>query len=62
MNQADLESVYEHLATTLDAVPEETRELYLAKLALLFSNALNDAPRARVLITEAAQNLSEAST
>ena len=57
MTPEALETVYEALARQLDALPESQRELYLAKLALLFAQALGEAPRARALIAEAAENL-----
>ena len=38
----DLEQVYDLLAETLDAVPEQKRELFLVKLALLSANQIQD--------------------
>ncbi|MEN8660620.1 hypothetical protein [Lentibacter algarum] len=57
MKPADLEIVYEDLATTLDATKAEKRELLLAKLALLLVHDLGDAARAREHIAAASANL-----
>lgn len=40
MKQTDLESIYEVLANTLDAIVPEQREVYLAKLALALCDTL----------------------
>ncbi len=40
---ADLETLYDHLADSLDRTPEGKRELMLVKLALLAAEALGDA-------------------
>ncbi len=45
MKQTDLESIYEALANTLDAIAPEQREVYLAKLALALCDTLG-APQA----------------
>ena len=52
----DLERVYEALAQALDAAPPETREVLLAKLALLMARNL-EADHVIELITAAAANL-----
>jgi len=57
MTPADVETVYEALAETLDAVGADKRELFLAKLALLLSHDLGDTARVLSRIGEAAQNL-----
>lgn len=57
MKPADLEIVYEDLATTLDATEAEKRELLLAKLALLLAHDLGDAARVREHIAAASANL-----
>lgn len=59
MTPADLETVYEALAEQLDAVDAETRELYLAKLALLLAHEIADAKKVLQQIADAAENLEE---
>ena len=56
MTPEDLERVYEALAEALDAAPPDTRELLLAKLALLMAREL-DADHVIELITSAKANL-----
>ena len=51
-----LETVYDHLADTLDAVPEPQQLLFLTRLAMLMSNEIADADRIRGLIDEAARS------
>ena len=58
MTPQDVEAVYEALALTLDEVPAERRELFLAKLALLLSHEIGDADRVLGLIKDASANLS----
>ena len=57
MTPREVETVYEALATTLDAIGADKRELYLAKLALLLSHDIGDAARACARIEEAARNM-----
>lgn len=57
MKPADLETIYEDLATTLDATEAERRELFLAKLALLLAHDLGDAARVIEHIAAASANL-----
>jgi len=52
MTQDDLETLYESLAESLDTLPAEARELYLAKLALALAETLENAPRALEIIAE----------
>lgn len=54
---ADLETVYDTLAETLDAVPAAQRELLLVKLALLQAQALGDAARFATLAAVARRDL-----
>lgn len=54
---ADLETVYDTLAETLDAVPAAQRELLLVKLALLQAQALGDAARFAELAAVARRDL-----
>lgn len=57
MTPKDVETVYETLAVTLDAVPEGQQALFLAKLALLQAAEIGDPTRVAQLIAEAAQAL-----
>lgn len=43
MNAEDLETVYEAMAQALDSLPQDARELYLAKLALALCDTLGEA-------------------
>lgn len=49
----DLEKVYDHLAESIDAVPEAKRELFLVKLALLSANQIQDGAVFQQLINQA---------
>ena len=60
MTSADVEEVYEALAHALDAVPAGSRELVLAKLALLLAHEVGDAARVRQLIGSALADLPDA--
>ena len=51
----DLEQFYETLATSLDVVPQDKREVFLCKLCLLMARELGDIAVAQQLI-KAAQN------
>lgn len=53
----DLETVYDQLATALDAVGPDKSELFLVKLALLNANALADAARFQSHLEAAAADL-----
>lgn len=57
MISTDVERVYDALAETLDIVGAEKSELFLAKLALLLSNELDDAERVLSIIDMARINL-----
>ncbi len=48
-----LEKVYDHLAESIDAVPEDKRELFLVKLALLSANQIQDSLVFQQLINQA---------
>lgn len=52
-----LETVYDQLATAIDAVGAEKSELLLVKLALLAANRLGDAQLFGELITTAQRDL-----
>jgi len=49
----DLEKVYDHLAESIDAIPEAKRELFLVKLALLSANQIQDGTVFSQLINQA---------
>ena len=57
MSPADVETVYEALAETLDTVGPDKQALFLAKLALLLASDIGDAARVTQRISEAAVNL-----
>ncbi|QTF92716.1 hypothetical protein [Halomonas sp. BM-2019] len=50
---ADLERVYERLAETLDALPEERERAFLAPLALALAHRIPDLERVMAAIEEA---------
>ena len=54
---ADLETIYDQLATALDAVGPDKTELFLVKLALLNANALADAAQFQSHLEAAAADL-----
>ena len=54
---AGLETVYDQLATAIDAVGAEKSELLLVKLALLAANRLGDARQFGEMIVAAQQDL-----
>ncbi len=49
----NLEEVYDSLANAIDSMPENKRELFLVKLALLNANALNNKEDFIVMINQA---------
>lgn len=49
----NLEEIYDSLANAIDSVPENKRELFLVKLALLNANALNNKEDFIVMINQA---------
>lgn len=49
----DLEKVYDHLAESLDSIPQEKRELFLVKLALLSANQIQEGSIFLQLINQA---------
>ena len=57
MTPADVETVYDRLALTIDRVGPEKSELFLAKLALLLSHEIGDAARVAELIEAAERHL-----
>ena len=59
---ADIEDVFEALATTIDAVGPERTPLFLAKAALALAQALEDPERALAIIADSARPDPERST
>jgi hypothetical protein len=57
---ADLEQVWLALAETMNTLPVDKESLFLAKTALLLSNALGDLELTKALIAQAAADLEEA--
>lgn len=57
LGDAGLEAVYEAMAETLDTLPPDVREVYLAKLALLMAEALGDTDRALAAVRAARAHL-----
>lgn len=57
MKHADLEQVYELLATRIDALGADKSELFLAKLVLLLAHENGDPDRVRQLIDAAERSL-----
>lgn len=49
----DLEKVYDYLAESLDSIPQEKRELFLVKLALLSANQIQEGSVFLQLMTQA---------
>ncbi|MBV8911493.1 MAG: hypothetical protein JOZ05_00480 [Acetobacteraceae bacterium] len=54
----DMETLWERLAEAIEQAGPERDRLMLAKLALLFADALGDAARAAALIQSAMEDLS----
>lgn len=57
MSVSDLETIYDRLAETIDAVGKGKEALFLAKLVLLLVQAQDDADKVLALVDEAAQDL-----
>ncbi|MBA2777941.1 DUF2783 domain-containing protein [Billgrantia kenyensis] len=56
---ADLERVYEHLAETLDALPEAQENHFLAQLALALAHRVGDVERVMTAIEEARRGVTD---
>jgi len=52
---ADLEQVYEHLANTLDKLPESEESHFLAQLALALAHRVADVDQVMAAIEEASE-------
>ncbi|RCV88842.1 DUF2783 domain-containing protein [Billgrantia montanilacus] len=59
---ADLEQVYETLATTLDALSKEQERLFLAQLALALAHRVPDVALVREAIEEARRGVAVAAS
>ncbi len=57
LNIADLETVYDGLATAIDQAGSDKAQLFLVKLALLNANALGDAALFQQQVQVALQDL-----
>ncbi|QHE90665.1 hypothetical protein PI93_001670 [Pandoraea fibrosis] len=57
---AGLEEIYDALALAIDAAPEDKRELFLAKVALLLAHEIRDPQRVIDLIGRAANSAQNA--
>ncbi|NOG71748.1 hypothetical protein [Roseicella sp. DB1501] len=57
LSAAGLEEVYDRLAETLDALPEERRPLFLAKLSLALANLAEDPAEVMAALAAAARDL-----
>ncbi|AKM30844.1 hypothetical protein AB870_13120 [Pandoraea faecigallinarum] len=53
---AGLEDIYDTLALAIDAAPQDSRELLLAKVVLLLANEVRDPKRVIELIGQAANS------
>jgi hypothetical protein len=53
----DLEVFYDALAESLDAVPDDKRDLFLTKLALLLSNDVVDPEKLKRALVSARANI-----
>ncbi|MDN3518237.1 DUF2783 domain-containing protein [Aquisalimonas lutea] len=54
---ADLETAYETIAETIDALPEDRERLFLAKLCLALAHRVGDPAQVDAAISEARENL-----
>ncbi|MEN0073413.1 MAG: hypothetical protein AAGC69_03465 [Paracraurococcus sp.] len=57
LSTAGLEEVYDRLAETLDALPDERRLLFLAKLSLALANLVEDPAEVMAALAAAARDL-----
>ena len=57
MTHAELETLYEALATNLDAMESQKRKLFLAKLVLLLAQEVGTAGKVVSAMDDAARNL-----
>lgn len=56
---ADLETVYERLAETLDTLPEELERQFLAQLALALAHRVADVDQVMAAIEEAREGAAD---
>lgn len=57
LSTAELEAVYDLLSEALDAVPENQRLLYLAKLSLVLANMVGSSGQVAAAVKAASGNL-----
>ena len=57
LSKADLEQTYDAIADAVDAVPEDKREVLLAKLAFTLANLVGDPKRIAEAIAAAGRDL-----
>jgi hypothetical protein len=57
LSNEDLETVYDRLAASIDAVPEQSRVLLLAKLALALANYVGDLSKIETALDAAMHDL-----
>lgn len=57
MTPSDLETIYEALATGIDAAGPDHAQVYLAKIALALAERLDDVPATLAIVTECQADL-----
>jgi hypothetical protein len=62
LSTTELEAVYDLLAEALDAVPEEHRLLYLAKLSLVLANMVGSTGQVAAAVKAASDSLQSAAS
>jgi len=61
MKFSDLETIYEQLAITLDRIDAQSKDIFLAKLALVLAHELDNPEIALTAIEKCSQHCLEAS-
>ncbi len=59
LSNAEMEGVYDLLSEALDAVAEEERQLFLAKLVLVLANMVGSPGQIALAVKAAAANLAQ---
>ena len=59
LSNAEMEGVYDLLSEALDAVAEEERQLFLAKLVLVLANMVGSPGQIALVVKAAAANLAQ---
>ncbi len=57
LSKSDLEATYDRLAEAIDAVPQDKRMLFLAKLAFTLADLVGDPARIEQAVTTASRDL-----